>query len=224
MLVPSWSGPPSTAYWVEATPEPASAGVSFRVTLPLVQVFEPPVIAVVGAVRSMLTGGALVAVVPRPAPFFTVTLLARLLPSPEIVVSAGWVGIPDSASDAVQWIVTSSRYQPEMFGWVVGEPDNCGGVVSPAWTAIVVDAVLPALSVAVPVTLPEVRTVTWLVELPVARQVATPDACCWPELLSLQVKVTVTLPSGLRTEAPLMDGFALSMRTTTVPVPVLPSL
>jgi hypothetical protein len=66
---------------------------------------------VLGAVRSIFTAGLLVAVVDRPAPFVTLCVLVRLVPSPVIVVSAGWVGIPDSGSAADHRTVTSSVYQ-----------------------------------------------------------------------------------------------------------------
>ena len=86
------------------------------VTLLLTQLFDVPVMPVVGAVRSIFTAGLLVAVVERPAPFLTVWALVKLVPSPVIVVSAGGVGMPDSGSDAVQWTVTSPLYQPFPFG------------------------------------------------------------------------------------------------------------
>ena len=52
------------------------------VTSPLTQLFEVPLMPVVGAVRSILTAGLLVAVVDRPAPFVTVGVLVRPVPSP----------------------------------------------------------------------------------------------------------------------------------------------
>src|SRR5690349_8969013 len=102
-----------------------------------------------------------------------------------MVVSAGAVGMPDSGSLAVQCTVTSPVYQPLPFGWVVGAPDSRGAVVSPAGAVELAVAVLPALSVAVPVTVTPGCTVFELVVLPSARQLAT------PELESPHVNATV---------------------------------
>jgi hypothetical protein len=68
----------------------------------LTQLFDVPLMPVVGAVRSMFTDGLLVAVVESPAPFCTVVELVRPVPSPLMVVSAGGTGTPDSGSAAVQ--------------------------------------------------------------------------------------------------------------------------
>src|SRR5690348_2727424 len=106
-------------YCVAATPEPLSDAATCTLTASLFQLFEVPVIAVTGEVRSILTAGLLVAVVDRPAPLVTVVVLVRFSPSPVITVSAGAVGMPDSGSLAIQCTVTSPRYQPPVPGAVV---------------------------------------------------------------------------------------------------------
>src|SRR5690348_8524258 len=111
-----------------------------------------------------------------------------------MVVSAGAVGTPDSASAAVQCTVTSPLYQPFPLGCAVGVPDRVGAVVSPAGAVDVAVAMLPALSVAVPVTVTPGCTVLELVVVPSARQPAIPDASPPPERGSAQVKVTVVVP------------------------------
>src|SRR2546425_1800908 len=90
---------------------------------------------------------ALSASVTGPAP--------RLLPSPVIKLSAGWVAasIPDRPSCPVQWIVTSSLYQPAALAGVVGAPPSVGFVLSMLKPLTVRLALLPALSVAVPTAL-----------------------------------------------------------------------
>jgi hypothetical protein len=83
--------------------------------------------------------------------------------------------------------------------------------------------VLPALSVAVPVTVTPGCTVLELVVEPSARQVVMPEASPPPELESEQVNVTVVVPSAFWVCAAVMVGFALSTRTVTAPAaPVLP--
>jgi hypothetical protein len=200
-----------------------SLAARVTVTLPLTQLFDVPEMPVVGAVRSILTAGLLVAVVERPAPFVTVFVLVRPVPSPVIVVSAGGVGMPDSGSAAVQSIVTSPLYQPLPLGGVVGAPDSVGGVVSPAGAVDDAVAVLPALSVAVPVTVTPGWTVFEFVAEPSATQVAMPEPAP-PELASSQVNVTVVVPFGFWVCAAVIVGLALSRRTVTEPgEPVLPS-
>src|SRR3954454_19112125 len=122
-LEPFSEAPPSTLYSVWATSDRLSVADSETVTLPFTQVLEVPLIPVVGAVRSILTA-ALVAVVERPAPFLTVCELVKPVPSPMMVVSPGWVGMPDSGSAAVQCTLTSPLYQPRPLGCVVGAPDR----------------------------------------------------------------------------------------------------
>ena len=186
-------------------------------TSPLTHVLEVPPMPVVGAVRSILTAGVLVALVERPAPLLTVLVLVNAAPSPVILVFAGAVGMPDSGSAAVQPMVTSPEYQPAAFGEAMGAPERVGAVVSPAATTLVADAVLLAKSAAVPTTVVPGWTVLEFVVDPLARQLAIPD------VKSAQVKVTVVVPSAFLTwEAPIVGAF-LSIRTVTEPVPTLPS-
>jgi len=121
----------------------------------LVQLFDVPLMPVVGAVLSMLTAGLLVAVVELPALSLTDLVSVSSWPSLLIVLSAGQVpAMPDppALSLQVQWIATLSLCQPFAFGGLVGDPDKVGGVVSPAGAVDDAVLVLPALSVAVPVT------------------------------------------------------------------------
>jgi hypothetical protein len=114
-------------------------------------------------------------------------------------------------------------YQPFAFADVVGAPVRAGGVVSPAGAVDVAVAVLPALSVAVPVTVTPGPTVFEFVAEPSARHVAIPDACPPPEFESEHVNVTVVVPSAFWVCAAVIVGFALSTRTVTEPPdPVLP--
>src|SRR4051794_13940022 len=216
-LVPVLAALPSTVYSVLATLNRVSLADRETVTSPLPQAFDVPLRLVTGAVRSILTAGLLVAVVDRPAPFLTVVALVRPVPSPAIVVSAGAAGMPDSGSAAVQWTLTSPAYQPAALGDVVGAPDRVGAEGSPAGAVEVAVALLPALSVAVPVTVTPGWTVFELVVLPSTRQPAI------PEPVSSQVKVTVVVPSGFLTCAAEMVGADLSSRTVTAPAaPTLP--
>ena len=224
MLVPVCQGPPSTAYSVVATPERLSPADSVRVTPSLVHVLAGPVRPVVGGVRSIRTAGALVAVVERPAPLVTVVVLVRPVPSPEIVVSAGASGMPDSGSSAVQRTCTSPAYQPAAFGCVVGSPDSVGADVSPAGAVDDVVAAFPALSTAVPTTVSPGWTVREFVAEPSARQLAIPEVWTPPGPASLQVKFTVVVPSAFSVCAAVIDGTTLSTRTVTAPAaPTLPS-
>ena len=84
-------------------------------------------------------------------------------------------------------------------------------------------AVLPALSVAMPVTVTPGCTVFEFVVLPSARQVAMPEASPAPELESSHVKLTVVVPSAFFVCDAVMVGAALSTRTVTEPAaPALP--
>ena len=60
--------------------------------------------------------------------------------------------MPDRPSSAVQSTVTSPLYQPAALGAVVAAPSSVGAVLSMLMPSTVADAVLPATSVAVPVT------------------------------------------------------------------------
>jgi len=79
----------------------------------------------------------------------------RLVPSPVTKLSSGWVLVstPDSASEAVQRIVTSPLCQPSALGSVVGAPARYGGVRSMSMSLAVASLLLPALSCALPVRL-----------------------------------------------------------------------
>src|SRR6476469_2626761 len=107
---------------------------------------------VLGAVRSILTG-ALVADRSLPARSLTEELAVRLAPWPWMTLSAGAApSMPERLSSDVQWIATLSLYQPAAFGPVVGAPLRVGAVVSMLMPLTVASAVLPAASVAVPLT------------------------------------------------------------------------
>src|SRR4051794_7201081 len=125
------------------------------------------------------------AVLVLPALSLTVALADRLLPCPLMVLSAGQCpSTPDRSSEQVQVTVTSPWYQPLPFGAVVAAPDSDGAVSSMLMPARLVDALLPAASVAVPLadwSLPSPRVTGWLHDF-------TPDRPIW----SLQVKPTVT--------------------------------
>ena len=109
--------------------------------------------SVVGAVRSILTAG-LVADFALSALSLTDALAVRLRPSPPMTLSPGTVAalIPESASVADQWIVTSPLYQPAPFGELVGAPLRLGAVLSMLNGPTEPDALLSALSVALPLT------------------------------------------------------------------------
>src|SRR6266536_4173062 len=151
-LLPLCCAPPSSVYTVFATPDSASVAFRLTVTLVLFQ-FAGAVALVVGAVLSILTAGLLVAVVVLPALSDTEALAVRPLPSPLMVLSARTEPArPDSASDAVQWMVTLPWYQPAAFGAVVGAPLRVGATLSILMPLTVALALLSALSTAVPVT------------------------------------------------------------------------
>jgi hypothetical protein len=83
----------------------------------------------------------------------TDALAVRPVPSLEIVEFAGHEPtIPESASEHVQWIVTLPLYQPAAFALVVGAPDSVGAALSILMLETVAEAVLSALSTALPVT------------------------------------------------------------------------
>ena len=107
---------------------------------------------VVGAVRSILMPPTVV-VVSLPALSATVADAERSSPSPVIVASPGAApSRPERASEAVQCTVTSPLYQPSAFGSEVAAPLSDGAVLSMLMPATVSLPVLPAASVAVPVT------------------------------------------------------------------------
>src|SRR5262245_58519486 len=144
-----------------------------------------------------------------PARSLTEALAPRLPPLPSITLSAGTVdrSTPERTSAAVQWMVTSPLYQPAAFGWLVGAPLSVGAVLSTLRAPTLVLALLPAASVAVPLTL-------WFL----------PSLSVWgavqpliPERSSEHVKLTVTfalyqwLLLAARSGSPLMVGAILSI-------------
>jgi hypothetical protein len=203
-----------------STPERLSCGTSVSVTSVLFQA-GGAVTVVVGAVRSILTAGAL-CTEPLVLPALSVAeaLDVSPLPSPLMIVSTGLV-VPDKASVAVQWTVTSPRYQPAAFGLVVGAPDSPGATLSMLMPPTVVLAALSALSVTEPVT-------DWFARLVVSVVGAEEDLT--PDVASPGVKETVTsvlfqpfaFAAGVR--EPMIVGAVLSSLTTTEPVPVFPTL
>ena len=175
----------------------------------------------IGAVVSILIA-EVVSDLALPARSLTDRVLVRFAPSPLIVVSTGTVAgsTPDSPSVAVQWIMTSPRYQPAAFGAVVGVPASVGAVLSMLIPETVVDALLSAVSVAVP-------DAVWLA--PSEDFVTGPVHDFTPDVPSVQLNVTTTLPlfhpfafaAGVR--EPAIDGADLSTFTVTLPVALLPT-
>src|SRR4051794_25837585 len=89
-----------------------------------------------------------------PAMSATVADADKLSPSPVMTEFAGQapVGMPESASLQVQWTTTSPAYQPLAFGVVVAAPVITGAVSSTLMCATMALPLLPATSVALPVT------------------------------------------------------------------------
>src|SRR4051812_11118254 len=103
-------------------------------------------------------------------------------PSPLMVESAGhWAARPDSASPQLHVMATSPVYQPAPLAGAAGAPDSVGAVLSMLIVSTVALAVLPALSVAVPVT-------CWLA--PSVVTVVEPGQDWMPAPPSEQVKLT----------------------------------
>ena len=182
----------------EATPERSSSAVQSIVTSPLYQPL--PLAAVVGlplsvgAVSSTLMPPTVV-LAELPAASTAVPSRDWSVPSPK-VLSAVTLSMPDRVSLPSKWTVTSVLFQPKSLAAGVRLPVMVGLVLSRLTVAGSV-AVLPALSVAVPVTgwsLPSVVTVWGAVQL------AIPDRSAW----SSQVKVTVT--SALFQPLPFASG------------------
>src|SRR5690348_10468626 len=157
---------------------------------------------VTGTARSILIPDTVV-VVELPARSVTVAEADRLSPSPVTVESAGHVpSMPDRASEHVQWTTTSPRYHPPAFGWVVTAPVRTGLVLSMSMPPTVVESLLPARSVAVPLT-------DWFApweRVDALLQSAIPESPTW----SAQENDTVTsalyqpLTSALRSAPPLI--------------------
>jgi hypothetical protein len=179
-------------------------------------------IAVLGAVLSIFTAGALVAELLFPALSETDVEAVRPVPSLLIVLSAGHEpSSPDKPSLHVQCTATFELYQPAPLGDVVGAPEIDGATLSMLMPATVAEALLSALSVALPVT-------DWLAAE--VDNVVGPLQLLMPDGLSLQVKDTVTsvlfqplaFAAGLR--LPVMVGPPLSSFTVTDPFPTFPNL
>src|SRR4051794_5700289 len=86
-----------------------------------------------------------------PALSLTVADADKASPSPVTVLAAGQApSRPDSESEHVHCTVTSPLYQPAPFGAVVVAPLSDGSVSSTFMPFTVVDALLPAASIAVP--------------------------------------------------------------------------
>ena len=118
-----------------------------------------------------------------PAASTAVPLALWFAPSPRLL-AAGQVSTPDSPSAQAKVTVTSPSYQPLAFAGRSGTAAMVGGVLSMLTVAGSV-AVLPALSVAVPVT-------GWPLPSPVT--VCGPVQLASPDSASAQENVTVTLP------------------------------
>src|SRR4051812_5045462 len=89
----------------------------------------------------------------------------RSEPSPLMVESTGHAPArPESASAQVQWIVTLPVYQRAALAGAAGAPDSVGAVLSMLILSTVALAVLPALSVAVPITFWSAPSVATVVE------------------------------------------------------------
>src|SRR5688572_4477435 len=226
-LVTLWPAPLRAATLLVghvATPDSASAQLKSTTTSPL---YQPAAFgnvvgwpAITGAVRSImipLTDAeavlpALSATETGPAP--------RSAPSPVTVESAGALAgsIPDRPSWPVQWIVTSSRYQPAALPGVAGAPVSVGGVRSMLIPSTVAWAELPALSTAVPVAdWPE----------PSLASVVAPLQPAMPDSASLQSNVTSTAPSfqpkplAAGEREPVIDG-AMPSILSTIACPASP--
>jgi hypothetical protein len=159
-LVTLWLAPlPASTLLVGqyATPERLSVQVKSTVTESL---YQPAAFAAVvalppttGAVRSILmplTEADLV----LPALSLMLADAPRLLPSPVMVLFAGWVAgsTPDRPSSPVHATLTSPLYQPAPLAAVVVAPTSDGAVLSMLMSLIVVELLLPAMSWASPWT------------------------------------------------------------------------
>src|SRR5262245_61605979 len=117
--------------------------------------------------------------------------------------------MPERASKGLKCTVTLPLYQPAALGLVVAAALRVGLVKSMLMPETVVPALLPATSVAVPLT-------DWPAPSPLS--VVGPETPARPERASLALKLTVTGPlfqpkplaAGAR--APLIDGGVASIR------------
>src|SRR5712691_11549866 len=168
-----------------STPERASVQVNETLTSVL---FQPlplaagvAVAVTAGGVRSMLIVTLAEAVLP--ALSTAVPLTVWLAPSVPTTTVAGQVSIPERTSVHVNPALTGVLFQPLPLGAGEPAPVIAGGALS-MLSVTLAEAILPALSTAVPVTTcpaPSVATVTGPVQL------------AMPEVASAQVNVTMTL-------------------------------
>src|SRR5207249_54953 len=143
------------------------------------------------------------------------------------VIGLVQLAIPERTSEQRKLAVTSLLFQPLALAAGLRLPLIAGPVLSMLIPETVALALLPALSVAVPVTL-------WLA--PSALSVTSGGQLAIPESASAQVKCTVTEPPSYQpaalgevVAAPLIVGAVLSIVKTwpvkfPLPVPVPPSL
>src|SRR4051794_12441857 len=128
-----------------------SLAASPTVTGALTQPPGTPVTEVAGAVRSTLMPSTVAEAV-WPALSVTLAEADRSLPSPSTTESAGQATTPDRLSAQVQWTVTSPVNQPSPFGVPRTLPVMVGAVLSTLTSGVVIEALLPAASVAVAVS------------------------------------------------------------------------
>ena len=204
------------------TPEPASAQVKCAVTSVL---FQPAALGgglsmtvTAGGVTSM-SNGSLVTDATLPALSVTVPVTVWLAPSDATVLSGGHVSTPDPASLHVKCAVTGVFSHPPGAG--VNATVIAGSVRSMLNAALVTDAELPALSVAVSLTVwPAPSFVTVLS----AGQAGTPDPP------SAQSKWTTTGPLfhpfafAAGDTVAVTTGAILSRFTVRLATAVLPAL
>ncbi len=181
----------------------------------------------VGAVLSSLTVAEAVAELPAlsvAVPETSVPLVSVLTvleAEAGLVPSATQLLTPEPPALSAQAKVTvaSVLFQPAALGTGDTLALIVGGVLSARLATTLVVAVLPAASVAVPVTVVPTATVLLLEAglVPSATQLAIPEGWPPPALESSQVKVTVIVPSAFSVCVALIVGLALSTRTVAEP-------
>ncbi len=208
------------------TPDRESEQEKLMVTGPL---FQPLVLALgdleavmAGGVRSMLIDPTVIEA-EFPALSVHVPVADWAEPSELIVLGTDTEATPESESEQVKLTVTGELFQPKELAFGVLEPAIFGGVKSMLMPPTVVDAVLPALSVQLPVT-------DWAAPSPVRVDGAVVEPT--PDRVSEQVKLTVTGPLfqpltlGTGLADPVTLGRVLSILTVTeteldVPAPLV---
>ena len=121
---------------------------------------------VVGAVPSILMPSTVADAV-WPARSVTLAEADRSLPSPLTTESVGQAMTPDRLSAQVQWTVTSPVNQPLPFAVLTTLPVMVGAVLSTLTAEVVMEELLPAVSVAVAVSVcaapsPKVWALSWV--------------------------------------------------------------